>query len=171
MNIKEELNALITKANDWLSKVKAEKDGQKVALSDGKELSFSGEFAEGTEIKLGETPAEDGVYELADGRKLTVKDGKYMSIELKAVDPDPVKKISDELEAMKVSFAAQAEELKTVKENFTSVLEGNKVLLAAVESVASHLEKEPAAPVGGNEGEGMTKSDFIVAQAKQRRGE
>lgn len=169
MKIKERIYGLIKDAKQLFADIKGAEQVQKFALADGKEISWEGEFAEGVEIKMGETPAEDGIYELADGRKLTTKAGKYVSIELKKVEEakDPLEKFSAELETLKADFAAQGEELKAVKANYTKVLEGNKVLMSAVEAVAENLEKEPA-PVGGNEGSEMSKSDFIVAQIRSK---
>jgi hypothetical protein len=169
MTLKEQLKAKITEIK-LLFKDIDEPALTKLKLVDDKEIAFSGELKEGVEIKCADAAIADGVHELKDGRKITTKDGKFVSVESKpapAGEDTDLKKMEAQFMAMKAVNESQASTIQVQNAKIETLLAGHKLMMASIESIAEHLERETAKPVGGGEGDGgMSKADWIVAQAK-----
>jgi len=134
----------------------------KFETADGKEFSVTGELVAGVEIKL--EGVTDGTIELKDGRKMEVKESKFVKFEV-AAPAENLEGVKAELAGVKTELEAQKEVNKTLEAKFAKVIECSEQTLKAVESIALAMESEPDATKGGNEGDKLiSKSEWVTKQ-------
>lgn len=165
MNIPKELKDKIDNAlagiKQFYQEIKGSPEPKPETLEtkEGKTLNFTGELIAGVEVKLGDQAIEDGTVELKDGRKAEFKEGKFVQF---AEQPDPIKVLESKVDA-------QNKTIEAYQAKFEKVIEANGKVLETLEAIATALEAEPKEPKGGSdEGEGMSKAEFVVAQAKRK---
>lgn len=156
--IKTEVLEAIKGIKVKLGLIKDEPQENKVTTKDNKEFSFVGELVEGIEVKCGDETL-NGTYELSDNRKMVIAEGKFVKFEAVSVK-------GDEPNAEIVEFKAVIDTLKAenvqLKADLKASIEASKETLSAVEKIALAFEFEPAPAGGGNNGDGLTKAEWVV---------
>lgn len=135
---------------------------------EGKDLKFKGELAENVEIALGDAAITDGTHELADGRKFSTKDGKFVKFE-EVPAPTEVEQLRADLAAQVALNAELTTKHADLEARFGNIVASQETLLAAVASVADAIDAEDLGK-GGNEGNpegGLTKAEWVTLQAKK----
>jgi hypothetical protein len=162
MNIKEKLKKHIEDIKLLFKDIETP-EVQKLALSDDKEITFSGELKEGVEVKCADVAMADGSHELKDGRKFTVKEGKFVAFEAVAAPADANEALKAEVESLKKANADQASTIKTLDAKFSKVMESQNLMLKSIGDIAENIELEKEKPVGGGEGDdNISKAEWVL---------
>lgn len=153
-SLKDEVLQALKNIKVSLGMIKDEPQANKVATKDGKEITYLGELKEGVEVKCGDETL-NGTIELADDRKMVVNEGKFVKFE--AVSGDEPNEIV-ELKAVVESLKSENVQLKA---DLKTAIEASNATLEAVEKIALAFETEQKPAGGGNEGEGLTKAEWV----------
>lgn len=138
--------------------------------TDNGTLEYDGELEVGTEVKIDEAPAPDGIYK-TETQSITVKDGKVESIE--AIEPEP-QEPAEEPEPVAAEEETPAEEPQEPTEPAEPTVEER---LAALEAEVADLknkltellQKPAVTPIEekfSRQTQCMSKAERIAAFAK-----
>lgn len=146
--------------NDAWDKIKKLAFGEKPVeemtentLADGTTISYMGELAEGTEVKViseeGEVPIPDGEYEMENGSTFTTKNGVVEPLtpaeeapegEAEGKAPKNPADLKQKIEAMRRQHNANKKELAAIKKQFSAIQAENKTLRTSLSKISRVLE-------------------------------
>jgi len=127
---------------------------EEAKLADGLTIiKWEGPLAEGTSVMVvsesGEVPAPDGEHELQDGRKITVENGKVISLEVPEVMP------TEEEPSVEVEIEAE----QKMAEDYMPMIEELAAKVMKMEEMMAALEAKISEKMGATEEKMNTQKD------------
>lgn len=155
MTIKERIEKLLLRLEDQTVAPVALAEYTTV---DGTVIKCSGELAEGATIAVlgegGETPAPDGVYELDNGKVLTVANGAITKVEEKAMEPTTEYALKADFDAAQLAFTEKITALEALVNSQSELIQKltgqQKEALTLMQEFAA-IEPAPTTQLANNQ--------------------